>query len=105
MRGPTETIYRIALHAFHLGTDFFGNYNGVFFEKACLDPIDFKSYDHALTIAKIQCINIANDPEFTGKRLITIDKFTKEGETVNIVGVARIYIEGKGYNPTVEEIS
>lgn len=105
MQGFTETIYRIAFHGFHEGKDFFGIYNGSVFEKGCLDPIDFKSYDDAMTIAKIQCLNIAADPEFTGKRIICIDRFTREGGTINILPMAWIHVEGDGLNPFVEEIS
>ena len=105
MQGFTETIYRIALHGFYNGGDFFGIYNGTVFEKGCLDPVDFKEYEDALTIAKIQCINVASDPEFSGRRVIAIDKFMREGANIDILPVAWIHIEGDGLNPFVEEIS
>lgn len=101
MQGFNETIYRIALHA----DNFFGLYNGVVFEKGCLEPKDFKSYEDALTIAKLSCVNVAADPQFTGNRVIAVDKFTKENSTTNILPMVHIHIEGTGLNPYVEEIS
>ena len=98
---PPKTIYRIALHA----GNFFGSYNGVCFEKGCLEPIDFKSFADALTIAKIQCINVAAEKDYEGARIIAVDKFIFENGTTSILPVVWVHVEGDGLNPNVEEIS
>ncbi len=104
-RNSTETIYRLALHAKYRGEDFFGLYNGATFERGCLEPVDFKALADAMTIAKIQAINVAAEEEYSGKCAIAIDKFTMENGTTHILPMAYIHIDGDGLNPYVEEIS